>query len=61
MSLVNKLRAMPCYRLTVLAVFLVAAGGVCGSFFGQYVLKMNPCVMCIQQRLALVATMLLAS
>jgi len=60
MSLVNKLRAMPCYRLTVLAVFLVAAGGVCGSFFGQYVLKMNPCVMCIQQRLALVATMLLA-
>ena len=60
MSLVNKLRAMPRYRLTVLAVFLVAACGVCGSFFGQYVLKMNPCVMCIQQRLALVATMLLA-
>ena len=60
MSLVNKLRAMPRYRLTVLAVFLVAAGGVCGSFFGQYVLKMNPCVMCIQQRLALVATMLIA-
>ena len=60
MSLVNKLRTMPRYRLTVLAVFLVAAAGVCGSFFGQYVLKMNPCVMCIQQRLALVATMLLA-
>ena len=60
MSLVNTLRTMPRYRLTVLAVFLVAACGVCGSFFGQYVLKMNPCVMCIQQRLALVATMLLA-
>ena len=49
MSLVNKLRTMPRYRLTVLAVFLVAACGVCGSFFGQYVLKMNPCVMCIQR------------
>ena len=60
MSLVNTLRTMPRYRLTVLAVFLVAACGVCGSFFGQYVLKMNPCVMCIQQRLALVATMLIA-
>ena len=60
MNLKNKLLAMPRYRLTVWLVFLVAAAGVCGSFFGQYVLKMNPCVMCIQQRLALVATMLLA-
>ena len=55
MNLKNKLLAMPRYRLTVWLVFLVAAAGVCGSFFGQYVLKMNPCVMCIQQRLALVA------
>lgn len=60
MNLKNKLLAMPRYRLTVWLVFLVAAAGVFGSFFGQYVLKMNPCVMCIQQRLALVATMLLA-
>ena len=53
MSLVNTLRTMPRYRLTVLAVFLVAACGVCGSFFGQYVLKITPYVIHIQHRLTI--------
>ncbi|UOP04439.1 disulfide bond formation protein B [Conchiformibius kuhniae] len=41
------------YRKTVGAVFGISAAGVAASLTAQYVWGMNPCVMCIQQRLAL--------
>ena len=48
------------YRKTVWLVFAVAAAGVCASLLAQYVWGMNPCVMCIQQRLALVGIALVS-
>ncbi|ULJ60490.1 disulfide bond formation protein B [Wielerella bovis] len=54
MTIIQKLLALPHYRLTVLATLIMGIGGTLVSLFSQYVLKMNPCVMCIQQRMALV-------
>ena len=51
---------MPLYRKILFLVSGVAFGGVAASLFAQYVLGMNPCVMCIQQRLALVGIALLS-
>lgn len=60
MSLTARLSALPPYRLTMLAVFVLAAAGTSASLAGQYVLGLNPCVMCIQQRLGLLFTALAA-
>ena len=51
--MLQKLLALPHYRLTVMLVGLMGVGGTLVSLFSQYVLKMNPCVMCIQQRMSL--------
>lgn len=48
------------YRVMVWIVFIVSVIGVMSSLVAQYVFGMNPCVMCIQQRLALIGIMLLA-
>ena len=48
------------YRQTVLAIFILSAVGTCASLFEQYVMKMNPCVMCIEQRMSLVAIAVLS-
>ena len=48
------------YRVAVYLVFLLACCGISASFFAQYVLGMNPCVMCIQQRMALIGIALVA-
>lgn len=60
MSVAAKLAAIPRYRLTVLAVFALTAAGTAASLFAQYVLGMDPCVMCIQQRLGMLFTALAA-
>ena len=59
-ALLNKLTKMPRYRLVVGLVFLLGLGGTISSLFAQYVLGMNPCVMCIQQRIGLVFIAILA-
>ena len=41
------------HKTIPLAMAFLGAAGVCASLFSQYVLDMNPCVMCIQQRMAL--------
>lgn len=48
------------FRNAVWAVFVVSFIGVLASLFAQYVLGMNPCVMCIQQRLALIGIVVLS-
>lgn len=48
------------YRSAVLWVMLISLGGTLASLGGQYILDMNPCVMCIQQRLALIAVFILS-
>lgn len=41
------------FRCVLWLVLILSVLGVLGSLFSQYVLGMNPCVMCIQQRMAL--------
>ena len=40
------------YRQTLLAVFLLGIVCTGGSFFAQYVMGLNPCPLCILQRVA---------
>lgn len=60
MSASAKLITMPRWRLTVLAVFVLASAGTLSSLAAQYLFDMNPCVMCIQQRMGLLFTALAA-
>lgn len=60
MVLINTIKQMPRFQVYTWLVFLLGFGGVCSSIFAQYVLGMNPCVMCIQQRMALLGIALLA-
>ncbi|MGN6836797.1 disulfide bond formation protein B, partial [Neisseria sp. P0022.S010] len=39
------------FRKTVLFLVVLSIFAACGSFISQYVLGMNPCVLCILQRL----------
>lgn len=48
------------YRVIVWAILIIVVIGVVSSLIAQYVFGMNPCVMCIQQRLALIGIVLLA-
>lgn len=48
------------FRKALWCVFFLGVLCAAGSFIGQYVLGMNPCVMCIKQRIAVIATTLLA-
>lgn len=54
------IRMLKDYRVAVWTVLWVSALGVAASFTAQYVFGMNPCVMCIQQRVALMAVALMA-
>ena len=48
------------FRKTVLFLVVLSIFAACGSFISQYVLGMNPCVLCILQRLCVLAIGLLA-
>ena len=48
------------FRKTVLFLVVLSIFAACGSFISQYVLGMNPCVLCILQRLCVLAVGLLA-
>lgn len=48
------------YRKILLMVLILAAVGTAASFYMQYIMGMNPCVLCIYQRLAVIATGLVA-
>ena len=41
------------HKIAMPLLALIGLGGTSASLFAQYVLGMNPCVMCIQQRMAL--------
>lgn len=42
------------YKKFLLLILLIALAGSAGSFFAQYVLKLNPCPLCIFQRVAVI-------
>ena len=48
------------YRKVLLAVFIMGIICTIGSFFSQYVLMLNPCPLCILQRLAVMAVMVVS-
>ena len=48
------------YRQTLLAVFLLGIVCTGGSFFAQYVMGLNPCPLCILQRVAVMSVMLVS-
>lgn len=48
------------YRQVLWVVVLLAVGAAAGSFYAQYIQGLNPCPLCILQRLAVLATGLLA-
>ena len=48
------------YRKALWGVVLVSLVGTVGSFVSQYVLGLNPCPLCILQRVAVIATGLAA-
>ncbi|PIT38608.1 disulfide bond formation protein B [Snodgrassella alvi] len=48
------------FRKALWCVFFLAVLCAAASFVGQYVLGMNPCVLCIVQRVAVIFTALLA-
>lgn len=52
---------MDAYRKTVAVVFGLAAAATAASLVGQYGFGMNPCVMCIQQRLAVLGVLAVAA
>lgn len=54
------LASIPRFRLTVIAVCLISFAGILSSLAAQYIMGMNPCVMCLQQRLALVGVFALS-
>ncbi|MDO4434091.1 MAG: disulfide bond formation protein B [Alysiella sp.] len=53
MNLKRKIMVMPRFRLALLLILLISSAGSVASLVAQYWGGMNPCVMCIQQRVAL--------
>jgi len=51
MSLTDRLRAEPA-ALAALAVFVLSAATLGGAWFFQYVLKLPPCPLCLEERIA---------
>ena len=47
---------MKSYRTVLFVVFLLSAAAA-GSFFAQYVMGLNPCPLCILQRVAVLAVL----
>lgn len=60
MILLAKIKNSSPLRQGLWLITLLGWGGVASSLFAQYVLGMNPCVMCIQQRMALLGVALLS-
>ena len=52
MSLAIKWRGLAWYRKVLMVVFAIGLMGSLSSLLAQYVMGLNPCVMCIQQRVA---------
>ena len=48
---------MKSYRTVLFVVFLLSAAAAAGSFFAQYVMRLNPCPLCILQRVAVLAVL----
>ena len=48
---------MKSYRTVLFVVFLLSAAAAAGSFFAQYVMGLNPCPLCILQRVAMLAVL----
>ena len=48
------------YRKVLLMVFIMGIVSTISSFFSQYVLMLNPCPLCILQRLAVIAVMVVS-
>ncbi|WP_416191054.1 disulfide bond formation protein B [Neisseria sp. CCUG12390] len=48
------------FRLTLWGITAMSAAAACGSFILQYVVGMNPCVLCILQRLMVLAVGIVA-
>ncbi|ASK28443.1 disulfide bond formation protein B [Neisseria chenwenguii] len=46
---------MNCFRKTLLGLIVLSVLTACGSFFSQYVLGLDPCVLCILQRVSVLA------
>lgn len=51
---------MNLFRKTVFTVIALSLATTAGSFYSQYVLGLNPCVLCILQRLSVMAVGLAA-
>ena len=60
MSLAIKWRGLAWYRKVLMVVFAIGLMGSLSSLLAQYVMGLNPCVMCIQQRVAMVVMTLMA-
>ncbi|XXQ67992.1 disulfide bond formation protein B [Neisseriaceae bacterium B1] len=60
MAIVSKFQSLSPFRQGLLLTLILGWGGVASSLFAQYVLGMNPCVMCIQQRMALLGIALMS-
>ena len=48
---------MKSYRTVLFVVFLLSAAAAAGSFFAQYVMGLDPCPLCILQRVAVLAVL----
>ena len=48
------------FRKTIFFLVVLSILAACGSFVSQYVLGMDPCVLCILQRLSVLAVVLVA-
>ena len=48
---------MKSYRTVLFVIFLLSAAAAAGSFFAQYVMGLNPCPLCILQRVAVLAVL----
>ncbi|QEY23416.1 disulfide bond formation protein B [Neisseria animalis] len=51
---------MNIFRKTLWGIVVLSVLAACGSFFSQYVLGLSPCVLCILQRLSVLAVGLAA-
>ena len=48
---------MKSYRTVLFVVFLLSTAAAAGSFFAQYVMGLNPCPLCLLQRVAVLAVL----
>lgn len=60
MTILATFQQLTRYRQILWLIFIIGLLGSISSLFAQYVLGLNPCVMCIQQRVAMMVMTLLA-